>query len=891
MKSNIYYFETNKAVSKLEVLDKIGTRGRQAMDMAGLGLPIVPGIILDADFSMSFDPSQIAAQIQSHLGSFETKTAKKFSATEKPLLLKVVVSPNLQLSYPSIHNLGLTKATLPGFSAFTGSKFALGELHFLLDGMLKLEKKIAESKDDTQLVESIDKKIKDVSTSELKVKSAKDVSSFSVDSILKLASPYIPAEIFDDAWQQLVHVLVRIRELLTIESSLSGLDASNDTAIIIQPMVYGNFGKNSSSGKFFTRNVITGEKTLEGNFYQEQFNEEGGQATDINKLEKKHLDVLQKTADLVEKFYKQIRELRFTIEDGTLWVIDQRVVNEKSTRADIRLLLDLLKIKSVDEKFIVKSVKPSQLNELLHPVIDPTSVKGLQKMVGGIAGAPGAAIGRVYFSTESLINAYRQAQKDNTDTRLIFCQEATFADDVKAVELATGVLSSHGGYAAHASVVARQYGKVSLVLDDTQIKYMGKKAIIGGVTVNEGDYLSFNVPFYGNPVIYFGVAKTIQSDIESSGLSEFVQIAKKMLKNFSVRANADTEEGAKLALALGADGIGLCRTEHMFFNEKRINVFREMIMAKDKPSRLKILDKLKKFQKEDFYKILKIMSGKPVIIRLLDPPLHEFLPHNEQEAKKFYEYLNPEGKKTSEKGPTLKEIMAKAEALHEFNPMLGHRGSRLAVTYPEIYAMQVEAIVEATVQLQSEGIECDPEIMLPVIMSENELKLLVYGKRIEGGSFKGLVEVIDETLTRLKVVKLPILKIGTMIEIPAAALGAGKLSKYAQFFSFGTNDLSQTTLGLSRDDFNSFMPDYTQLDIMTGNPFKDLDPQVMELIQVAVQRGKLTRPDLECGLCGEHGAVPENITFCRAVGLNYVSCSPFSVPIAILAAAQDCLAD
>ncbi len=892
MKNNIYYFEVGKKSKVSAPQDKIGIRGRQAFEMADLGMPIVPGLILDSDLAISFSEKELLPELKKNIVALEAKTEKKYADAKRPLLVKIVISPGLQLSYPSIHNIGLTKESLPGFSQFTGEKFAYGELHFLLDGLLKLEKKIAEAKDDQKTVEAIAGKISEVFASEKKLKEKKDAAGFTVESIVHLAHPFIPAEIFDDGYHQLLFTLTRIQELLRIEATSDGVVGSNDTAVIIQPMVYGNFGKNSSSGRFFTRNVVTGEKVLDGVFYQAQFNEEGAQGVDINKLEKSHLQALQVAAENLESYYKQIRELRFTIEDGKLWVIDQRMVSEKSTRADIRLLLDLLKAKKVDEKFVVSEIKPSQLNELLHPVIEPASVKTLQKILGGISGAPGAAIGRVYFSTETLIAAYRQAQKDGTDTRVIFCKEATFADDVKAVELATGVLSSHGGYSAHASVVARQYGKVSLVLDEKQIKYQAKKAVIGGIVVNEGDYLSINVPFYGEPAIYVGKANTVQADVTTSGLKELVDLAKKSLKNFSVRANADTQEGAELALALGAEGIGLCRTEHMFFNEKRINVFREMIMAKDKAERSKILEKLKKFQKDDFYKLLKIMAGKTVIIRLLDPPLHEFLPHNEQDAKKFLEYLNPPTKKeTAAKGPTLKDIMAKAEALHEFNPMLGHRGSRLAVTYPEIYAMQVEAIVEASYQLKKEGFDAKPEIMLPVIMNENELKLLIYGKKIEGNSFKGLVEVIEETTARQNAESKLEFKIGTMVEIPAAALGAGSLAKYAQFFSFGTNDLTQTTLGLSRDDFNSFMPDYTQLDVLEGNPFRDLDPQVKELIQIAVRRGALTRPDLEMGLCGEHGAVPENIAFCRRAGLNYVSCSPFSVPIAILAAAQDCLSN
>ena len=362
---------------------------------------------------------------------------------------------------------------------------------------------------------------------------------------------------------------------------------------------------------------------------------------------------------------------------------------------------------------------------------------------------------------------------------------------------------------------------------------------------------------------------------------DFIKLVMRFVSGFHVRTNADTPRDSALARSFGAAGIGLCRTEHMFFDEKRINVFREMILSDTREQRRKALGKLLPIQKTDFYKILKIMSPHEVTIRLLDAPLHEFLPHNDEEMRKFVAYLQDR----DDKPVSEKEVRARCEALAEFNPMLGHRGCRIAVSYPEIYEMQVRAIFEAVYTLQKEGVDVHPEIMIPIIMNENELKLLVYGKRIEGASIRGLVDVEEETRRAMKAKKVDY-RIGTMIELPAAALGAGEIARYAQFFSFGTNDLTQTTLGLSRDDFNSFMPDYTQFDVLDGNPFQMLDQGVKELIEVAVRRGRLTRPDLVTGLCGEHGAIPENIRFCMEVGLNYVSCSPYSVPIANLTIAQ-----
>ena len=356
----------------------------------------------------------------------------------------------------------------------------------------------------------------------------------------------------------------------------------------------------------------------------------------------------------------------------------------------------------------------------------------------------------------------------------------------------------------------------------------------------------------------------------------------RFLRQFHVRANADSPRDAALARSFGAGGIGLCRTEHMFFQAERINVFREMILADSAEERKRALAKLQPIQKTDFYKIFKSMSPHEVTIRLLDAPLHEFLPHNPEEMAKFLSYLKGRQKSGSF---SEREVRARCDALAEFNPMLGHRGCRIAVSFPEIYEMQVRAIFEAVYTLQKEGVPVHPEIMIPIIMNETELKLLVYGKKIEGGSIRGLVDVQEEVRAAMKARKVDY-RIGTMIELPAAALGAGEIARYAQFFSFGTNDLTQTTLGLSRDDFNSFMPDYTQFDVLDGNPFQMLNPHVKELVEIATQRGRLTRPDLVAGLCGEHGAVPENIRFCMEAGLNYVSCSTYSVPIAALTIAQ-----
>ncbi len=801
------------------------------------------------------------------------------------MLVKIVVSPSLAIvHYPFLHNFGLTQETIPGFIKFVGEEFGYHEILFLINGNLEIEAKLAElegrAKDVLQLKELLASISKEID---------KDMTAKEYARAVEKYKPFLNPDFFSDSYTQLEIALKRISKMLQLDEM-----NEDDAALIIQPMVYGNYGKDSGFGGFYTRNIVTGENKLDGFFYQNAFNEIGGTGRDINQLEPKYLKELKTTARTVEDHFREIRSLRFSIEKKKVWLIDQRPVMGKSTQSDIKTLLDLNKRNVVDEKYLIKAIKPGQLNEILHPVIDIKSVKDLKKLDGGISGAPGAAIGRIYFTTDGLLDAYKNAQHLGQDTRCILCMPATFAEDVKAIEVATGVLSSEGGYSAHASVVARQYGKVSLVKPD--LKIQGNKATMGGVALKEGDFISMSVPQYGEPTIYLGVAGLIEPDPKESGLLEYIDIVKKHVSDFHVRANADKAGDASLALKFGAEGIGLCRTEHMFFDSQRINVFREMIVSETKEKRASALKKIKAMQNKDFYQMFKVMNGRPVTIRLLDAPLHEFLPHNSEEMQAFVAYMN-KGKKSGK--VTAKDIQGLCDGLKEFNPMLGHRGCRIAVSYPEIYEMQIQAIFEAAYQLQAEGIETHPEIMIPLIMNSDELKLIIHGKKIEGASYIGLIDIEEQLRQELAKAKKSAKKstkstklspipyhVGTMIELPTAALSAGEIGRYAEFFSFGTNDLTQTTLGLSRDDYNSFMPDYTQFDIIAGNPFMNLNPSVMELIATAVRRGRMTRPELKAGLCGEHGAIPENIRFCVDVGLNYVSCSSYSVPIALLAVAQ-----
>ena len=889
MKDNIHLFSRSEHTDSQEVLDKIGVRGKEYMEFAALDLPILPGFIIDSDIAALLEGQDIKPFLRENLGALEKEVGKVFGNPANPMLVKIVVSPDLAIvQYPTLHNYGLTDDSIPGFNSYVGEDFGNHEVVFLIRGNLEIDLRIAE-------IEGRDADAKEISgpLSSIRKELDTDMTAAQYAKAAEKYKPYLDPDFFSDPFVQLEIALKRISLLLKIDEM-----NDQDAALIIQPMVYGNYGKDSAFGGFYTRNIVDGAPQLDGLYFQNEFNEHGATGKNIGSIDAKYLKELNKTARIVEDHFREIRSIRFTIENNKVWLLDQRPVMTKSTQADIKTLLDLNSRGIVDEKHIIHAIKPGQLNEILHPIIDLTSIKSMKSIPGGIAGAPGAAIGRVCFSTDGLLEAHKNAQHLGEDTRFILCLVSSFAEDVKAIEVATGVLSAEGGYAAHASVVARQYGKVSLVV--SELKITGNKATVGGVTIKEGDFISMSVPQYGDPTIYLGVAGLIEPDPQESGLLDLVAIVKKHTKGFHVRANADKAADAGLALKFGAVGIGLCRTEHMFFDEKRINVFREMIVSDTTEKRVEVLAKLKKMQKSDYYSMFKVMAGAPVTIRLLDAPLHEFLPHNKDEMSIFIAYLSSE--KSSGK-VSEKEIVPIIDNLKEFNPMLGHRGCRIAVSYPEIYEMQVEAIFEAVYELQAEGIPSDPEIMIPLIMNAEELKLILFGKKIEGASYTGIQEIERNLRTRLKSSAdaaaakskskkkpqplQPVeFKVGTMIELPAAALSASEIAKYAEFFSFGTNDLTQTTLGLSRDDYTSFMPDYTLFDIIAGNPFMDLNGSVKELIATAVRRGKMTRPNIKTGLCGEHGAIPENIRFCMEVGLNYVSCSSYSVPIANLAVAQ-----
>lgn len=856
--NNIIYFNKDLKGCDEKILPKIGIRGRRAVELACMGLPIVPGFIIDSDLTVKLPRINVREQIESYIAQVEKETGKKFGDKKKPLMLKLVISSDLNIPFfPSIHNIGMNKDTVEAFGNFTGKDFAYGEYLFL---MRSLANKIFD----------LDKETIDKIESGLGKKPTVEQISKVIDQYKK----HFGENFSEDVYEQLILIMKKAAE----KYCDSDIDVDNSLSIMVQAMVYGNFGENSYSGSYFTRDIVTGDPEIQGEFLKNEFDYSGKKGQEIKKIDKKYFDKFTEIAKKVEENFKEIRNIKFTIEEGDFWLVEQRIVDEKSTQAQIKTLLDLNKNKKISDDFLISSIKPGQLNELLHPVIDPRSVKNIKSIKGGIAGSTGAAIGRVFFSTPKLLEEYKKAIMHGGDTNLILVLVSSYAEDVKAIEVAQGVVTCEGGFSSHAPVVARSLGKVAMVQPEMKIK--GNSFTIAGKTVKEGDYISINVPYYEEPTLYLGKVELIEPDFKKNGLFDFLEIVERHIGEFNVRANADQGRDATLANDFKANGIGLCRTEHMFFNEKRIMKFREMIIAKSYEERLKVLEALKPMQRSDFYELFKIMAGKPVTIRLLDAPLHEFLPRTEESMQEFIKYM--QGRNKSLKAD---EIRARCEELEEMNPMLGHRGCRVAVTYPEIYEMQCKAIFEAACMLKKEGIEVVPEIMIPIVMSEQEIKFIKNGKKIEGKEVRGIRDIKDEVLEEYGISELDY-KVGTMIELPAAALLSGSIAEYAEFFSFGTNDLTQTTYGLSRDDSNSFFPDYSLYDLMKENPFKVLGEAVKELIAISTLRGRLTRPDLKIGLCGEHGANPDNIAFCIDTGLNYVSCSPYAIPLAKLGIAQ-----
>ncbi len=834
--NKIYFIKNGKPIKNVTLQNN---KEKEINEIAKLKLPIFPYIIIRSNIL------NITKSLHTYLELLKKEMNNIYDNNTLPFLFKIeMYSILFPLNSFTVKNIGFTKNNINIFESKIGKQSTNQYLLDFLNSICNIYEMNKNILDDN-------KKQNKIITELYKIR-----EKIKYSYIINEYNGTLSKSFFEDEKLQLENIIKLMVSILKLEKE--------DKVILISPIIYEDFKK----GYCFSRNIITGEKTIEGKYLDK----------DIVLIEEQYLEQVREIARVLEETTKEIIKFNFVIINQKLYLAEWNTVENQAMEARLKLLLDLYHKNIIKAEHIINRITLEELNEILHPILDVNSIKNLKKSNNCIAGAIGLVHGKVYFSSHSLIEAKKQSTLKGKHENFILCITASYANDVQGIEESVGVLSKEGGYASHAAVVARQYGKASLIHPNMQI--LENKAIIENNIINEGDEITLHIPNYKEAKIYFGKGRFIIPDYEKNGILELINIAKLFIKKFVARANIDSPKEATLALKLGAYGIGLCRTEHMFFDKERINIFREMIVSRTSEKRQQIISLLKTMQVEDFYQILKIMKSKPVTIRLLDAPLHEFLPNTEIELKKFEDYLKTRGviyKKD--------ELFNLIKMFSEKNPMLGNRGCRIAIKYPEIYIMQIEAIFEAIYKLKEENIDSNIEIMVPFVMNMRELKQIIFGKKIEGKQYLG-IDSIEKTICEKFNAKHTNYKTGIMLELPCSALNADELARYANFFSFGTNDLTQTTLGLSRDDINAFAQEYNMYDIFREDPFVILEKSVKELIEIAITRGRLTRPDITFGLCGEQGAIPINIKYFWEKGGDYVSCSPYSLPTALLTIAQ-----
>jgi pyruvate,orthophosphate dikinase len=718
-------------------------------------------------------------------------------------------------------------------------------------------------------------------------KGVKDDTSLDVDDLKKLVNIFklkvkqvlkkdFPDDPYDQLWGAISAVFRSWNGKRAVAyRRIENIPADWGTAVNVQTMVFGNMGDNSATGVAFTRDPATGENKFYGEFLVNAQGEDvvAGIRTPqaINEVSKsdasKHLPSLQelmpklynqlaKIRTNLEKHYRDMQDVEFTIQDGKLFMLQTRV-GKRNGVAAVRMAVEMCEEGLISKEEAIMRVKPEQLDELLHPMLDPKAEKMADKLAGGLPAGPGGGVGQIVFTADDA-EAWAKAGK-----KVILVRDETSPEDVHGMKAAQAILTAKGGMTSHAALVARGWGKCCIVGCGTLNISASKKVLsVNGKNLHEGDWMSLNGT---KGIVYGGKVGLLAADPEKNVHYKKLMSWADKLRKLGIRTNADNPHDAQMARKFGAEGIGLCRTEHMFFGPDRITAMRRMILADDEAGRKKALKKLLPLQRRDFTGIFKVMDGLPVTIRTLDPPLHEFLPNDEASQKEM----------AKEMGVSVKAIKDKVQSLHELNPMLGHRGCRLGITYPEITAMQVQAIIEAACAVAKQGIKVHPEIMIPLVGTKAELE----------NQRKVAVDTAEEVMKKARI-KVKYL-VGTMIEIPRAALMADQIAEVAQFFSFGTNDLTQMTFGYSRDDAGKFLPYYLAKKILPAEPFQTLDQEgVGQLVDMGIKRGRSSRPDLKVGICGEHGGDPKSIEFCHKVKMNYVSCSPYRVPIARLAAAQ-----
>ena len=867
MEKYVYAFtEGNKDMRNL-----LGGKGANLAEMTSIGLPVPRGFTVTTEACNAYYESgkkinkEMEKQIFEYLEKLEEVTGKKFGDKVNPLL--VSVRSGARASMPgmmdTVLNLGLNDEVAVEFAKATGNKrFTYDSYRRFIQMFADVVKGYPKSSFERVLDEFKDKKGVKYDT-DLDENDMYDIAMKFKEIYKEIAKEEFPQ---DPKVQLLEAIKAVFRSWMNDRAiyyrKMNDIPASWGTAVNVQEMVYGNLGESSGTGVAFTRNPSTGEKKLYGEYLINAQGEDvvAGIRTpeSIETLEKVMPEVYKQfveTAEKLEKHYKDMQDMEFTIENGKLFMLQTRN-GKRTAQAAIKIAVDLLNEGMVSKEEALLKVEPKQLDTLLHPMFDAKALKEAKVIATGLAASPGAGTGEIYFTAEE-VSAAKKAGK-----KCILVRLETSPEDIEGMNDAEGILTIRGGMTSHAAVVARGMGRCC-VSGCGELKIDEEKKTLttkDGKVFKEGDYISLDGST-GN--VYGEQIKTVEPEF-SGDFGTFMKLVDEV-KTLGVRANADNPKDASVAHKYGAEGIGLCRTEHMFFEKDRIFAFRQMIAAETLEQREKALEKILPYQREDFEGLFREMDGLPVIIRYLDPPLHEFLPHTDEEIKPLAKEL----------GVTFESLKSRVESLKEFNPMMGHRGCRLAVTYPEIAKMQTRAVIEAAINVTKEGKVVEPEIMIPLT---GDVKELAFVKKI-------VVETADEIIKKAKADIH--YQVGTMIEIPRAALLADEIAKEAEFFSFGTNDLTQMTYGFSRDDAGKFLGDYVEKGIFENDPFTKLDQNgVGKLVDMAATLGKKSRPDITLGICGEHGGEPSSVEFCHKVGLNYVSCSPHRVPIARLAAAQ-----
>ena len=896
----VYTFGNGKAEGKADMRNLLGGKGANLAEMNLIGVPVPPGFTITTDVCNEYFEkgkesvvALLSDDVKASVHHIETLMNSKFGDVENPLL--VSVRSGARASMPgmmdTILNLGLNDKVVEGLAKKTGNeRFAYDSYRRFVQmyGDVVLGMKPV-NKDDIDPFEAIIQKVKSVRKitldNEMTVDELKQLVKLFKEAIKNQTGKEFPDDPMEQLWGAICAVFDSwMNERAILYRKMEGIPAEWGTAVTVMAMVFGNMGQTSATGVCFSRDAATGENCFNGEYLVnaqgedvvagirtpqqitkarsiEWANQQGiSEEERISKypsMEEAMPEIYAQLNALQEKLehhYHDMQDMEFTVQEGKLWFLQTR--NGKRTgTAMVKIAMDLLREGEIDEKTALKRCEPNKLDELLHPIFDKSALKTAKVLTRGLPASPGAACGQIVFFADDAAKWHDEGK------RVVMVRIETSPEDLAGMAAAEGIVTARGGMTSHAAVVARGMGKCCVSgAGALNVDYKARTVEIDGVLLKEGDYLSING---STGEIYLGEVKTKPAEV-TGDFAALMDLCNKYTK-LVVRTNADTPHDAKVARNFGAVGIGLCRTEHMFFENEKIKAMREMILSDTVEGREKALAKLLPYQKQDFYGILKAMDGYPVNIRLLDPPLHEFVPHD----------LEGQEIMAKEMGITVQEIQQRVNCLSEHNPMLGHRGCRLGNTYPEITAMQTRAILGAAVQLKKEGFDPRPEIMVPLIGIVNE--------------FDMQEKVIRNTAKELfaeEGIEIPF-RVGTMIEIPRAALTADRIAQKAEYFSFGTNDLTQMTFGYSRDDIASFLPVYLDKKILNVDPFQVLDQNgVGQLVQMAVEKGRATRPELVCGICGEHGGEPSSVKFCHKVGLNYVSCSPFRVPIARLAAAQ-----